>query len=175
MARIMVDMMRNPHATRVIEQLRDSGSRFASSTLPELAHSARETGRSVADLAQSAGRSVVDRMPGHSATPLRRAVSGGMWRSARRLAARHPVMTLAGGLAVAGFALVVGQRMRAAREERALREGDQAERERTQERHFDTVERLAAETRGMQRRAPKSGLSDSSVDNAAQANIEGVS
>jgi len=173
----MVDLMRKPDATRVIEQLREGGSRFADSTLPNLARSARETGRSVADLAQSAGRTVVERLPGHKASPVRRAVSGGVLRSATRVVTRRPVMALMGGVALAGLIVAVRQRMKAMREERAAGESAQGEAERTQGRRDEVAKTLADKTGRAQRRGPKTGLEESNapndVDDVAEAAAQG--
>ena len=111
--------VRDPHAIRVIEQLQETGSRLAAATLPKLAKTARQTGRSVAEFAQSTSKDIADRLAEQEPSTLARlAGSTGILpvagRSVARFAMRRPVLLALGAVAVIGVAAAVGRRVRAA-------------------------------------------------------------
>ncbi|MBO9574684.1 MAG: hypothetical protein J7494_03005 [Sphingobium sp.] len=123
MAGKAMQLMRDPHATRVIEQLQQTGSRLAAATLPTLARTARETGRTVAEFAQSTSKGIADRLAERQPSRLERFGRASGMFSVARFAARRPVLVALGGVAVVGVAIALGRRMREARMEREGQSG----------------------------------------------------
>lgn len=120
MAGKATQLMRDPHAMRVVAQLQQTGSRLAAATLPKLARTARETGRTMAEFAQSTGKDIAERLTEREPSRLAKLARASGLRSIARFAARRPVLLALGGMAVVGVAVTIGRRMR---EERMAGDG----------------------------------------------------
>lgn len=175
-------LTRDPHAMRVIEQLQETGSRFAATTLPKLARTARETGRTVAEFAQATSKDIAERLTERKPSALQRIGRSTGLFSVARFAARRPVMLALGGVAVLGVAVAIGRRMREARSEHQAAEdsptgigegsyeGSRDYRRRTQrflQDKGDTVAKSAADA--------KTALEGAEHDTLERAEQEGLS
>jgi hypothetical protein len=105
-------LIRQPHATRIIQQLQETGQRLAAAARPRLDAAARRT----SDLAHSAGDEISHVIAQHRPSALTRTARAGGLASAGRISMSRPALLAVGGLALAGIAIAIGRRIRHERE-----------------------------------------------------------